>query len=671
MSLLFQSPALLGLLALAGLPLLVHLLSRARPPVYRFSNLEFMRRVLRKTARIRRPKDWLLLALRTLAVFALAAAFASPFLISKSAALPGEKSTVVLLIDRSASMAARDGVGTRFDAACTEAAAYLEKAKPDAANIVWIDAEPDTVYPAAGPNLSFLTDSLKQAKPRPEAGSLSAAFDLALRQLATAQGRRELIVLSDFQTAAWREFTPSLPENIIVTTRRFATNAAPNAAVARLIAQPAQAVAGQDLTLLVQALNFSPDPIRTRLTLDADGSRQTQDIELAPWGASEAAFVLRPAKAGALPVSATLEGDAFPGDDARHAVVTVRDSLRIAVDGPQDAPDYRMFGKIASALQWLEVSGASADDRAADFRFVSAWDGSDPEALRKAATQGTALLIRPAPACPLAAIHALIGHKPDAAAGPLALDASPTGWQMIPSEEHRAHRLFRSGDFGNPYAGTYRERVKLSASLTELPGVRPIAFYSDGVPAILEYPTTGAPLLLWNVALDPAKTDWPMQGTFLPAMAELLLGIRPHGTTESVYTLPGNPISWTSGDPAHAGAMRLLDSSGNPVPTTETVTAEGTTWSSVQPAVPGLFRWEISGQAVDFTAVNFPDSESDLRALDEAPSFGRAASSSSSLAREAELAQGLPLWPWLVVAALVLLALESLVHSRTPLVSKN
>ena len=55
MSLLFQHPALLGLLALAGLPVLVHLLSRARPPVYRFSNIEFLRRVLRNTARFRRP----------------------------------------------------------------------------------------------------------------------------------------------------------------------------------------------------------------------------------------------------------------------------------------------------------------------------------------------------------------------------------------------------------------------------------------------------------------------------------------------------------------------------------------------------------------------------------------------------------------------------------------
>jgi len=180
---------------------LVHLLSRARPPVYRFSNIEFLRRVLRSTARLRRPKDWLLLALRSLALFALAAAFTAPVLVSKSASLPGEKSTVILLVDRSASMAAREGAANRFDAACAQAARFLDQAKPDSANLIWIDAEPDAAFPEPGPNLAYLTNQLQQAKPRPEAGALTAAFDLALRQLAKVGGHRELVIISDFQAS--------------------------------------------------------------------------------------------------------------------------------------------------------------------------------------------------------------------------------------------------------------------------------------------------------------------------------------------------------------------------------------------------------------------------------------------------------------------------------------
>jgi hypothetical protein len=667
MSLLFQNPALLGLLALAGLPALVHLLSRARPPVYRFSNLDFMRRVIRQTARVRRPKDWLLLALRTLAVLALAAAFASPFLVSKSAALPGEKTTVVILIDRSASMAARDGVGTRFDAACTEAAAYLDEADPAAANIVWIDAEPDAVFPEPGPNLAFLTDSLKQARPRPEAGALAAAFDLAMRQFAAAGGRRELIVLSDFQAAAWKEFSPVLPADLTVRTRRFSNSPAPNTAVTRVIPQPSQAVAGQDLTVLVQTCNFSPDPVRAVLTLDADGARQSQDVELTAWGAAESAFVLRPARPGPLPLSAALQGDAFPADDSRYAVVTVRDSLHLVFDGPRDAPGFRLLEKAATALGWLEVSQSSAETKAPDFRFLASWDGTDPGALREQAAAGTTLLVKPAPSCPMSAVRQLLGIAPDPAAGPLALDASPAGWQAVPSENHPAHQLFRSGDFGNPYAGNFRERLRIPSSLTNEAPLKSIATYADGVPAVLEFSTRGASVVLWNLPLDPAKTDWPTQGVFLPAMGELLLRLRPRAAAEAAYTLPGSPISWSSSDPAHAGAVRLMNAAGETVATGESATQEGTTWRSVEAAIPGMFRWEISGQPVAFSAVNFPESESDLRSLDEAPTFGRGTAPAGSLARQAALARGIPLWPWLAAAALLFLTLESLIHTRSPI----
>jgi len=664
MLVLFHYPALLGLLALAGLPVLVHLLSRARPPVYRFSNVEFLRRVLRSTARIRRPKDWLLLALRTLALCALAAAFSWPVLISKSAALPGEKSTVILLIDRSASMAAREGAGSRFDSACAQATRFLEQSKPDNANLIWIDAEPDAAFPEPAPNLDFLTDLLQQARPVPEAGALSAAFDLALRQLAKVGGHRELVVISDFQATAWRDFAPRLPANIVVRAQCVATTTPPNVAVSRLIPQPAEPVVGQDLTLLTRVENFSAEPVRTQLTLDADGARQSQAIDIPAWGEAESAFVIRPANPGPMAITASIEPDGFPGDDARHTVVQVRDSLRLALTAPPASADGRILGKLATSLKWLELAGDPADVRPADFHFISGWSGATPAELRKLALAGTTLIVRPAAACPLAAIRDLLKLPVDPADGPLALDASPSGWTATPDEAHAANQLFRSGDFGNPFAGTFRERLHLPASLASQPGIRPIAHFADGIPALLEGPTDHASILLWNLPLDPAKTDWPTQGSFLPAIAEILLRTRPRGSAEPAYSLPGSPLTWTSNDPAHAGALTLLGPASEPVALTESTAAAGTLWQAKVPAVPGLYRWQISGQPIAFTAVNFPDSESDLRPLETTPTFGKLDSSNDSLVRQAALAQGLPLWPWLALAALLFLILESVVHSR-------
>jgi hypothetical protein len=313
----------------------------------------------------------------------------------------------------------------------------------------------------------------------------------------------------------------------------------------------------------------------------------------------------------------------------------------------------------------LEISADSANTRPPDFQFVSDWSGENAGELRQSALAGTTLIVRPAASCPQQSLRSLLALPDDPAAGLLALDASPAGWSVIPEENHPANQLFRSGDFGNPFGGIFRERLKLPASLATESQIRPIALFSDGIPALLEQRTENASILIWNLPLDPAKTDWPIQGSFLPAIAELLLRTRTHGTDETSYVLPGSPLTWTSNDPAHAGAITLIGSTSEPMAISESTTPEGTLWQSTLPATPGLHRWQISGQAIAFTAVNFPDSESDLRPLDANPAFGKTDSQADSLVRQAALARGLQLWPWLVLTALLALAMESIIHSRS------
>jgi hypothetical protein len=148
-------------------------------------------------------------------------------------------------------------------------------------------------------------------------------------------------------------------------------------------------------------------------------------------------------------------------------------------------------------------------------------------------------------------------------------------------------------------------------------------------------------------------------------MAELFLRTRPHSTAEPAFSLPGTPVTWSSADPAHAGAISLLGPDSTVHPTTESTVPDGSRWQANSPATPGLYRWQISGQTIAFTAVNFPESESDLRPLDATPAFGTLDASDDALVRQATLAQGLPLWPWLVVTALVMLALECLFLARS------
>ena len=85
MQFLLTNTAWIWLLSLAAVPLAVHLFARSNPPKYSFSSTVFLQRIMKKTARLRKPQDWLLLLLRTLAALALLFVFLQPLLTGEGA----------------------------------------------------------------------------------------------------------------------------------------------------------------------------------------------------------------------------------------------------------------------------------------------------------------------------------------------------------------------------------------------------------------------------------------------------------------------------------------------------------------------------------------------------------------------------------------------------------
>jgi hypothetical protein len=654
LSFLLQNPAFLPLLALAGVPILVHLISKAKPPEYRFSDIAFLRKIITTTARFKKPKDYLILALRTLALLALAAAFLLPLLLSENSPLPGEKRTVILVIDRSASMAANEGAASRFDAATALASETLSSSRPDLANIVWIDAAPTAVFPEPAPNIPFLAEETARAAPLPQAGAIAPAIELALRQLSDAPGRRELHIISDFQESAWKTFSPSIPKDVFVTMSKVAESDPASVAVTSLVVVPSSPVAGQQILVQTRVANFSSEPRRVPLTLDAGGSRQSQTLDLPANGEAEAAFSVRVANPGLLPITAEIDADAFPGDDRRHAVLRVSESLRLAIAAPEDHPAALTLAKVADAIPWLTaIPGADpAKLPPCEILCLPDWKGTDPQGILKI-SETTALIVIPAADCPAAALANLLGEKPDAATSLFPLQSNDTGWEAVPAEAHPAFKLFSGGQFGNPMAGKFRQRLKLPA----YPSVETLASFSDNTPALIR--AKGRPILAAAFPLDPAHTTWPVESPFLPAIAEILLHLEPGAASETFAALPGDTLSWTNPAMENSITPVLEAPDGTPAP----LTASGATWSAQSPAVPGIHRWLISAQPVHLTAVNFPESESDLTPLPEIPALGETTATSGN-ARNAASAAGLPLWPLLIAAALLFLLAEALLAAH-------
>src|SRR6188508_1212342 len=101
-----------------GLPILIHLLLRQKTRVVPIGSVRFLQQVVREHRRRRRVRQWILLALRMLVVLLLALLFARPYW--DESYRRGLETEIVLLIDRSASMSAKDSSGQTAFAAAVE-----------------------------------------------------------------------------------------------------------------------------------------------------------------------------------------------------------------------------------------------------------------------------------------------------------------------------------------------------------------------------------------------------------------------------------------------------------------------------------------------------------------------------------------------------------------------
>jgi len=283
MQIFLNFPALIWLMALAVIPLLVHLFAKSRPPEHAFSDLSFLKKIMKKTNRYRKPKDRMVLILRTLAAAALLFAFLHPLLVSKDPNdIVGADDNVIFIIDQSASMSAQEGSTTRFSEACNEASILMDEMNPDQSNIIWMKSTPEAVFPAPGPNLGYLKEKLLQAEPTMQSGAVAQSISLALDQLNKVKGNREIIVISDFQKQAWQDVKLFIPESIKLTKLAIGDSNLPNVAIDNLTVVPASPVSGQTVVISARVQNYSETSKSTTVYLNAGGGRQSRTVEIPP-----------------------------------------------------------------------------------------------------------------------------------------------------------------------------------------------------------------------------------------------------------------------------------------------------------------------------------------------------------------------------------------------------
>lgn len=237
-----------------ALPIIIHLLFRQRTRNVLIGSVRFLHQVVKEHRRRRRVRQWILLALRMLALLLLALLFARPYW--DESQRKGMEQEVVLLIDRSASMQAHGAQSeTSFQRALGLASEELSRLDDNViVHVALCDSNAIQELPVA---------QLAAAVPSEAATDYGLGLAWARDILAASTRRnRQIVLLTDLQRSGVRGRLDPLPSDLQLTIRDVGEGLPRNVAV-----ESAEAVRTEirsDSQIVVRAIlrNHGPLPVR-------------------------------------------------------------------------------------------------------------------------------------------------------------------------------------------------------------------------------------------------------------------------------------------------------------------------------------------------------------------------------------------------------------------------
>ncbi len=411
----FVNPALLIGAALLAVPLIIHLLNRQRFRRRRWAAMEFLLAAYKKQRRRLRRENLILLLLRCLIPVLLALAIARPLLREDDALGTGGGGTThhVLIFDRSYSMAASlPGGTTPFDRARSLASSLLDRIKdgenPPKVSIV-LNGVRSSVPLKESVDLERAKARITALPPPVDVGvDLTAALAEAAELVEeSTDGEQRVYLFTDLQLRAFgdeflvapvEEEAPALDvartgdsqpdsdrqdpgegdetpaadlfeDNATDVIRRIKERAqitvfdvrsrtgeggtTPNVQITDLRLAQGHAIRNVSVPVIAVVRNRSPEARAVQVTLTVDDAQPIRkSVNVEAGAEAEIEFETSFQALGQRRLEVALDEDDLPNDDRRHAVVTVRDRIRVLVvdDEPNLEPDLRESTHVVEIL---------------------------------------------------------------------------------------------------------------------------------------------------------------------------------------------------------------------------------------------------------------------------------------------------------------------------------
>lgn len=378
---------LFGLLAVA-IPVVIHLVNLRRPQKVAFSTLSFFNELRKSTIRRIRIKQYLLLALRALALLFLALALARPFLPPSITGSTGsnEPKAIAILIDNSASMNRVGSRGPLIDQAKEVAGRIIQNANSDDKFYITSTNEGQVAQKGLLTAPRAL-DQVSELSVRNTGHYTREKFQAVVEHLQNApQSQTVIYVISDGQESQLSDLKDlakkegsrgSKPMSVqLISLERDDQQ---NLAISSIELKNQMVSRGSPVTLGVKVVNTADAAaVNKFVSLEVEGELSGQyDLSLKPGETKEFLFQIVPEKVGDLSGRIIIEGDEVDYDNERYFVLRIPKSRRILLVNRGSSSTFASY--LAPALEAARKTNAqlSFDEKSPSEVDPSRWSNYD------------------------------------------------------------------------------------------------------------------------------------------------------------------------------------------------------------------------------------------------------------------------------------------------------
>jgi len=364
----FGNLAMLGWLAAAAAPLLIHLWNRHRYRETSWAAMQFLLAAMRRNSRRLQVQQWLLMAVRMLIIVLVVSAVAEPYGERTMAGGSAEPVHRVIVLDASYSMAYQNSSETAFGEAKKLAAKLVRNSRPgDVFTVIRMGMKAEEIAGVGVVDREAVASRIEAVDISQSSADLAGALSLIQTIVATDgtdrrfPARKEVVFFTDLQRATWEpiagdsttnhELSNALQQVVqlaAVTLIDVGQKAAANLAVTSLTSPEPFATPHRDVTFNVTLHQFGEIARpKCRVELMVDHTAVAEQVTDVPAnGDATLRFQHRFSVIGDHVVNVRASGDQLDIDNSRWLVANVRPNVQVlCVEGRPNAAKF-----VASAL---------------------------------------------------------------------------------------------------------------------------------------------------------------------------------------------------------------------------------------------------------------------------------------------------------------------------------